>query len=140
LYESEAPWPHRHHVALPEEHVGLAELDLAVHFLRRVQRDEQRLAVGLDLRPLVRVVRVLDREIVQAELLLQLHQQLLARLVQPDPEERVRLLQHVRDLLELDRRHALALRVVRHAVHHHGLGGRGRGREVHAAGSGKAAQ
>ena len=82
--------------------MGLAELDLAVHFLRGVQDDEQRIAVDLDLRALVRVVRVLDREVVQAELLLQLLEQRLVGLVQSDPDEGVRLLEDVADLVERD--------------------------------------
>ena len=59
--------------------------------LRGLHDDEQRIAVGLDLRALVRVVRILDREFVQTEFLLQLFQQRLVRLEQPDPDEGVRL-------------------------------------------------
>ena len=56
----------------------------------------------LDLGPLVGAVRVLDRQVVEAELLLDLAQQLLARLVQPDPDEPVGLLEDLADLLDLD--------------------------------------
>ena len=55
--------------------------------LRRPQHDEQRILVQLELRPLMRVVGVLDREIVQVELLLDLPQQRLARFVQAHPDE-----------------------------------------------------
>ena len=81
--------PHRHDVVLADEHVRLAELDVrrrAAH-LRRAQDHEQRVVVDLELRPLVRVVGVLDGEIVQVELALDLAQQLLARLVHADPDE-----------------------------------------------------
>ena len=76
---------HRDHVAAPGEDVRLAELDLVVRPLRGAQRDEHRVAVDFELRTLVRVQRVLDREIVQAETLLHGAQQFLVRLVQSDP-------------------------------------------------------
>jgi hypothetical protein len=57
--------------------VRLAERDLAGDGLRGMHDDEQRIAVDLDLRALVRALRILDREFVQAEFLLQLFQQLL---------------------------------------------------------------
>ena len=69
---------HGDQVARAEERIRLAEADVAFDHLRRMHDHEQRIAVGLDLRPLVRVLRVLDREVVQAELLLQLVQQRVA--------------------------------------------------------------
>jgi hypothetical protein len=63
--------------------MGFAEIDsplLAIH-LRGAQHNEERLAVPLDLWPLVGAMSVLDRKIVQAKLLLDLSQQVLLRLV-----------------------------------------------------------
>ena len=55
--------------------------------VRRPQHDEQRVLVELELRPLMRVVGVLDGEVVQAELLLHLPQHVLLGLVEPEPDE-----------------------------------------------------
>ncbi len=57
--------------------------------LERVQHDEQRIVVFLDLRPLVALVRVLDRERMEAELLGHLVDLVLRRLEQRDPDEAV---------------------------------------------------
>src|SRR4051794_21621166 len=70
----------------------LAELNLAVDELSGAQRDEDRVAVDLELGALMGVVRVLDGEIVQAETLLHGAQQILVRLVQTDPDEITALL------------------------------------------------
>jgi hypothetical protein len=71
--------------------MGLAEGDLVVGAaLRGAEHDEDGVAVLLELRALVGAVRVLDGEIVEAELLLHLAEQLLARLVQTDPYEAAR--------------------------------------------------
>ena len=63
--------PHRDDEVGPEEQVDLADLDLfvVVDVAGRPQHDEQHVAVLLQLRALVGVDRVLDREGVQAELL-----------------------------------------------------------------------
>jgi len=71
--------PHRDHIAASGEDVRLAELHLAVDQLRGAQRDENRLAVDLQLGALMRVERILDRKIVQAEPLLHRAQQFLGR-------------------------------------------------------------
>ena len=47
-------------------------------------------------------VSVLDREVVEAELLLDPAEQLLARLVEPDPDEAIGLLEGLADLLDVD--------------------------------------
>ena len=80
---------HRDHVAGPGEHVRLAELDLAGDQLGGAQDEEERVGVLLELRALVGTQRVLDGEVVQAELRLDLLQERLARLVQPDPHEAI---------------------------------------------------
>src|SRR5258707_1316705 len=67
--------------------MGLAELHPAALQLRGVQHQEQRAAIDLELRPLMSVVGVLDGQVMQPEQTLDLAQQLLARLVQADPDE-----------------------------------------------------
>ena len=61
---------HRDDVAAAQEHVDLAELDalLVLEVARAAQRDEPVLVVLLDLRPLMRLARVLDGQLVQREL------------------------------------------------------------------------
>ena len=99
----------RHQVVVPDEDVRLAELQLARRVaLHRTQHDEQRLLVLLELRPLMRAVRVLDREVMQPERPLHLLQQLLARLVEPEPHELVRRRHHDPEVLDLHRCHPLA--------------------------------
>jgi hypothetical protein len=74
-------------IAGTDESMGFAEADVAVQQLGGVHGQEQRVAVGFDLRPLMRVLGVFDREIVQAEFLLQFVEQGFLRLVQADPDE-----------------------------------------------------
>ena len=50
--------------------MGLAICDLSILQLSRAQNHEERIAVEFDFRTLMRFVGVLNREIVQAELLL----------------------------------------------------------------------
>ncbi len=110
----------RHDVARAEESVGLAEGHFAAprQSLRGAQHHEQRIAVFLDLRPLVGAVSVLDGEVVEAELLLDLPQQILVRLVEADPDELALEAQDLADILEIDGAHALAVGI-RHAVDDH---------------------
>ena len=70
-----------------DEDVDLAELDLldVVEVARRAQDDEQRVAVALELGSLVGDDRVLDRQLVQAELLGDVEQQRLRRPEEADP-------------------------------------------------------
>ena len=58
-------------IVLADEDAGLAEGDPAFLQRRRPQDHEQQFAVDLQFGYLVRMQRVLDRELVQAELLLQ---------------------------------------------------------------------
>ena len=74
--------PHGDQEARADEQVGLAEAHMAIDALRGVRSDEQRIAVTLQLGALVRVLGILDGEVVQAEFLLQLVQQRVLRLVQ----------------------------------------------------------
>src|SRR5688500_15053420 len=79
--------------------------------------DEQRVAVRLDLGPLVRVVRVFDGEVVQAEFFLQLVEDALVGLIQTNPDEAAVVDgEHVADRVEADVA-ALAVAAVGHAVH-----------------------
>ena len=82
------------HEVRADEDVHLAELDLldVVEVAGGAQHDEQRVAVALQLRPLVGDDRVLDGELVQAELLGDGQQLRLGRPVQADPGHRARLL------------------------------------------------
>ena len=61
------------------------------------------LAVDLQLRPLVRPMRVLDGEVVQPESLLDLAQQGLVGLVQPDPDEAAIVRRGRTGVVEIDR-------------------------------------
>src|SRR5262249_49112631 len=102
---------HRDHEALGNEHRDLAEVNLLllIEVARGSEHREQDLAVviSLDLWPQMQVLRVLDRELVQAEPLLYLAQLGLVGFEQPEPHEAV-LLAHLRRLTELDRSIVLA--------------------------------
>ena len=82
--------PHRQHVVPADEHVHLADLQLLARHLDGVQHGEQRVAVLLDLGPLVAVVRVLDRQLVQVELVLHLGELGGVGVAQRHPDEAVR--------------------------------------------------
>ena len=81
------------HEVRADEDVDLAELDLldVVEVGGGAQHDEQRVAVALELGPLVGDDRVLDRELVQAELLGDRQELRLGRPEQPDPGHRAGL-------------------------------------------------
>ena len=53
---------------MSDEQMRLAERDPVLHDLGGARDDEQRLAILLDLGMLMRLARILDRQIVQAEL------------------------------------------------------------------------
>ena len=74
-------------IALADEEMRLAEGDAAFDQLRGAGDDEQRVAILLDLRPLVRMLGILDRQIVQVELRLHAQQQLAVGLEQADPDD-----------------------------------------------------
>ena len=85
------PVAHRQDVVAADEDVDLAAGQLVVRpfgrRLERVQDDEQRVVVLLDLRPLVALARVLDGERMEAELRRHLVDLFLRRLEQRDPDE-----------------------------------------------------
>jgi hypothetical protein len=69
--------------------------------LRGGHHHEQRIAVGLDLGPLVRA-RVLDGQVVQAEFFLQLQQYIVVGIVQADPDEAVATGNDIADGVQAD--------------------------------------
>ena len=88
------------------EDVHLAELDGLglVDVAGRAQDAEQGVAVALELGPLVRVDRVLDRELVQRELARDLGELLARRAVEADPGDPAAVAagrSHVREVLRL---------------------------------------
>ncbi len=70
--------------------------------LRGARHDEQRVAILLDLRPLMGVLGILDREVVQLELALQAAEQRRVRLVQANPYNMARLAAPVRGIVDRD--------------------------------------
>ena len=64
----------------------LAEGDAAADQLRRPGDDEERLAILLELRALMRLSGVLDRQLMQPEFLLHAPEQLRGGLVEADPD------------------------------------------------------
>ena len=86
----------------PDEDRDLAGLQVVAGRLDQVQDDEQRRAVFVDLRPLVALLRVFNRQLVKAELLLQRRQFLGLRILERDPDEAIRPLQVRADFAERD--------------------------------------
>src|SRR5688572_23716838 len=97
-----------------------AKAHLAVNFLRRTQHDEQRIAVSLQLGPLVRAMSILHREIVQIEYLLALLHPLFTRLDLVEPDEPALLLHDIADFLDFNIADSAPLGVGS-AVHYHGF-------------------
>ncbi len=97
--------PDRQHVIDADKDVDLADAQLvaailAADDLGRMQHGEQRVAVFLDLRPLVTLARILDGELVEVELARDLVELALRRLEHRHPDEAVgtmHVLAHVGD-------------------------------------------
>jgi hypothetical protein len=89
----------------PQEQVELADLQppLARVVARRLEDEEVEALVALDLRALMGATRVLDRELVQIELLAQFGHHLLVRLVQLQPDEAAAAARTRRRLVERKR-------------------------------------
>ena len=68
--------------------------------LRRARHDEERLAVLLDLWALMRLLGVLDRHLMQVELLLHAAEELGGGLVEADPDDMAGLLRPLAGLLD----------------------------------------
>lgn len=114
-----------HQEARAKEGVGFAILDALIDHLRGGHHHEQRIAVGLDLGPLVRVARILDGQVVQAEFLLQFQQHIIVGVVQAYPDEAVATGDDIADGVQADVV-ALAVVIVVDAVDDAGGVGRGR--------------
>jgi hypothetical protein len=108
----------RQHEVRADEDRDLAEFERRPTQLGQPHHDEQGRAVLLDLRPLVAVARALDRQLVQAELVLHLPQFVVAGIVQRDPDEAAGPLQPLVDGLDRDVGE-LAPVLVSHAVDQH---------------------
>ena len=67
----------RQNVVLPDEDIDLADIELALVLFQQVHDGEHRVAIFFDLRPLVAMAGILDRQFVQGKLLLHLIQFLL---------------------------------------------------------------
>ena len=72
-----------------DEQKDLPELDVAVLPAGGLQHEEERVAVDLELGPLMRLDRVLDGELVEVELASHRVELVLGRLVQAEPDERL---------------------------------------------------
>ena len=122
---------HGDEIVLAEEDVRLAELQMTGrrNQVRRSQHHEHGVLVEFELRPLMRVVGVLDREVVQTELLLHGAQDVLLRLVESEPDELIRFLECAANLPDANVGHAHAA-AVGGAVDHRGRSrARGFGRQ-----------
>jgi hypothetical protein len=86
--DDEVPADEHHDLAGVDDLAGRGQLRV-LHVTDGLEHGEQRLPVPLDLRPLVRVHRVLDRQRVQVEQLGDVRELQLGRLVQPQPDEAV---------------------------------------------------
>jgi hypothetical protein len=107
----------RDDVVRADEQMGLAVVDPAGGRIemRGAKDDEDRVAVPLELGPLMRAGGVLDREVVKRELLLDLPEHLVVRLVEAHPHESTRLLENLADVGDRHLTDQMAARV-RNAV------------------------
>ena len=87
-------------IARADKQMGFAERNAAVQQLRRARDDEKRVAILFELGSLVRVLGVLDRQIVQVELPLDAVQKLAVRLEQADPHDMPLLARPLASLLD----------------------------------------
>src|SRR5918994_1554329 len=112
---------HAHHEVFSHKEVDLAELDhlLLVQVTGRLEHEEERIAVALQLGPLVGVSRILDRQPVQAELPGDGGELLPRRLVEADPSHTTPVPDGLIGLLEGDRLGGPAAIHVDGVVHDH---------------------
>jgi hypothetical protein len=97
------PVAYREHVVLADEHIDFPDEQFTfVVELDGMEHREERIAVLLDLRPLMAVLRVLDGEFVQAELLRHVREFARAGLLQRDPDEAVGQVPVSIDFVDLD--------------------------------------
>src|SRR3712207_2486639 len=113
---------HAHHKVFSHKEVDLAELDplLLVQVTGRLEHEEERIAVALQLGPLVGVRRILDRQPVQAELPGDGGELLFRRPVEADPSHTAPVPDGLVGLLEGDRLGGPVAVHVDGVVHDHG--------------------
>lgn len=99
----------RNKIPFADEQMGLPKCDAAANELRGARHDEQRVAILVDLRPLVGVVCVSYGEIVQVELPLHTGQESHIRFMQPDPDYMARPAAPACGLIDGDIGHAPAI-------------------------------
>ncbi len=92
----------RDHVALADEEAGLAHGNVLADELAGLHHDEQGLAIDFELGPLMGAVRILDGEVVQAEVTLELDQHILGRFVEADPDHPPRLGLHLLRIVDVE--------------------------------------
>jgi hypothetical protein len=115
--------PDRDHVSAADENMGFAKVDLLLDDLGGAQNHKQRFIKDFDLRTLVRPKCILDRKVVQPELLLDDLQDIFARLVQADPNEAARTFGERAALVdvEIDNAAAIFVSCAGHNHAHRGL-------------------
>ncbi|MNT24849.1 hypothetical protein D3C72_1603460 [compost metagenome] len=112
---------YRDQEVLAHEEVCFAVLNFVIAPLRGFDHDKQRVTVSFKLRSLVGAQRIFNRQIVQPELLLHFAHKGVFRLPQPEPDEGVRLFDHLADIINGHFTQPLT-GLVRHAIHNHGCG------------------
>ena len=95
-------------IALADEKMRFTEDDAAIDQLRGARHDEQRVAILLQFGPLMRMLGVLDRKVMQVELRLDAQEQLAAGFQQADPDDMPVLGRPLAGLLDEDVGNALA--------------------------------
>ena len=83
--------PYRNDKAGPYKDVRLPKLDVLrfTNQVCRAQDDEETIPILLQLWPLVRIMRILNGQVVEAEFFLDFAQQLLVRFKQTDPDKSI---------------------------------------------------
>jgi hypothetical protein len=94
--------PDRHDISFADEQMRLAEGDAVAVELRGARDDEQRVAILLDLWPLMGVVGILDRKVMQPELPLHAAEHRHVGLAQADPDHVVGLAAPARCVVDGD--------------------------------------
>src|SRR5262249_25492697 len=92
---------HGDNVAAPGEDVGFTERYVIFLKLCGPHHNEKRIAVDLELRPLMSAERILDSEIVQPERPLNFAQKLFIGLMQPNPNKAAGTGRHLIELIDL---------------------------------------
>ena len=103
----------RNDKTLPDKDMGLSKLDMLrfTDQVRRAQHDEETIPVLLELWPLVRVMGILDGQVVKAKFFLNFAQQLLVRFEQANPDKSVFVFELFADVRNHHICHAHALGV-----------------------------